>query len=206
MVGLRRFWFMVSTATAAVLSWVFFIAVARPGWAEAALETAAGLASEEKMADSTVTVRLIGPDGRLTEPVAVPRVVKTDEEWRRQLTPEQYRITRGKGTERAFCGRFHDHKQPGRYDCVGCALPLFDARAKFDSGTGWPSFFRPVAAENIRTETDASWGMLREEILCARCGAHLGHVFDDGPPPTGLRYCLNSESLTFIPDSRQSTP
>jgi methionine-R-sulfoxide reductase len=206
MAGWGRIRLCLAAVAAAALSWAVFLVFARPGWVEAALENTAGRASEELMADTTVTVRLIGADGRLTEPVAVPRVVKRDEEWRRQLTPEQYRITRGKGTERPFCGRFHDHKQPGRYDCVGCALPLFDARAKFDSGTGWPSFFRPVAFENIRTETDASWGMVREEILCARCGAHLGHVFDDGPPPTGRRYCLNSEALTFVPGSPPPQP
>jgi len=125
------------------------------------------------------------------------KVVKTDKEWRSQLTEEQYRIARGKGTEPAFCGVFYDHKKPGTYSCVCCGLPLFTSKAKFDSGTGWPSFFEPIAKENITTHEDRSHGMLRTEVLCARCDAHLGHVFEDGPKPTGLRYCLNSVSLTF---------
>ncbi len=128
------------------------------------------------------------------------KIDKTDAEWRAQLGDEAYHVTRRKGTERPFCGVFHDHKKPGLYSCVCCGLPLFSASAKFDSGTGWPSFFQPVAAENIREEQDTSHGMVRVEILCARCDAHLGHVFPDGPPPTGRRYCLNSVAMTFQPD------
>jgi methionine-R-sulfoxide reductase len=153
--------------------------------------------SPMKTNDTTLQVRLLGQDEKPTAPQTVDKVVKTDAEWRKQLTQEQYEIARGKGTERAFCGAFYDHKKPGVYFCVCCDLPLFASNAKFDSGTGWPSFFQPFAKENVTTSQDLSHGMRRIEILCARCDAHLGHVFEDGPKPTGLRYCLNSASLVF---------
>lgn len=144
-----------------------------------------------------VRVKVFDEQGRLVGPLDVPRVEKSDAEWRAQLTAEQFQIARGKGTERPFCGTLLDTKQEGIYSCICCGLPLFSSDAKFDSGTGWPSFFRPVAEENVVTEVDSSYGMRREEILCARCDCHLGHVFPDGPRPTGLRFCVNSESLTF---------
>jgi peptide methionine sulfoxide reductase msrA/msrB len=149
-------------------------------------------------APGLVTVRLMGKDGKLTAPTEVPKVVKTDAEWRKQLTADQYKIARGKGTEPAFCGVFYDNHKDGIYHCICCNLPLFKSDTKFDSGTGWPSFFQPIAKENVTSHTDNSFGMDRTEIECTLCDGHLGHVFNDGPAPTGLRYCLNSAALTFV--------
>lgn len=125
------------------------------------------------------------------------QVTKTEEEWKKELTPEQFRVLRKKGTERAFSGQYWNNHEAGVYQCAGCRLELFTSEAKFDSGTGWPSFYQPIKPEHVDTEEDNSLFMRRTEVHCARCGGHLGHIFDDGPKPTGLRYCINSAALKF---------
>jgi methionine-R-sulfoxide reductase len=150
-------------------------------------------------------LRVFNRQGQLVGPIDMARVEKTDEQWRAQLTPAQFAIARGKGTERSFCGTLLDNKRKGVYACICCQLPLFASSAKFNSGTGWPSFFKAICDENVATAGDRSHGMVRVEILCARCGGHLGHVFEDGPPPTGQRYCVNSESLFFVDEGALAT-
>ncbi len=127
----------------------------------------------------------------------IEKIVKTDEEWKKILTPEQYKVMRKHGTEAAFTGKYHANHEKGVYVCAACGLPLFSSDTKFESGTGWPSFWKPIDESHVGTETDRSFLMSRTEVHCARCGGHLGHVFPDGPPPTGLRYCMNSASLDF---------
>lgn len=126
------------------------------------------------------------------------KIIKTDEEWKKELTPEQYRILREKGTERAFTGKYWDNHEVGTYVCAACGTELFESNTKFDSGCGWPSYFEAIDSNRIIYKTDKSFGMTRTEVMCAKCGGHLGHIFDDGPPPTGKRYCINSGAMKFI--------
>jgi peptide-methionine (R)-S-oxide reductase len=179
----------VTEAMNAVMVLVAVLAVA----AMAAVVWQGVAASSASAAATEARIQRLAPDPPGAPPVE--KVTKTDEEWRRQLTPEQYRVARQKGTERAFTGEYWNTHDPGVYRCVCCGQELFDSDAKFDSGTGWPSFWAPVRRSAVETETDSSLGLVRVEVLCSRCGAHLGHVFDDGPAPSGLRYCINSVSL-----------
>jgi peptide-methionine (R)-S-oxide reductase len=145
-----------------------------------------------------VKIAQFDAQGKKTGVALVDKVVKSEAEWRQQLTPSQFQVTRKAGTERAFTGKYWNSKGKGIYRCICCGTALFTSATKFDSGTGWPSYYEPIAKENVHTESDSTLGMRRTEVVCARCDAHLGHVFDDGPQPTGLRYCMNSESLDFV--------
>ncbi len=151
---------------------------------------------------ATVSVHVFNAAGELVGPVDAAKVNLTEAQWRDRLTAEQFRILRKEGTEAPFCGTLLDNKKQGVYACAGCGLPLFSSDSKFNSRTGWPSFFQPIAPANVVEKPDHSHGMVRTEIECARCDGHLGHVFPDGPKPTGLRFCLNSESLTFTESQR----
>ena len=161
--------------------------------------SALAAAATDKGRMSKVRIAMFDDAGKRTGVEEVDKIVTSDDEWRKQLTPEQFEVSRKQGTERAFTGKYADNHADGIYHCICCDTPLFDSKTKFESGTGWPSFYQPLAKENVHDITDVSYGMRRTEVRCARCDGHLGHVFDDGPRPTGLRYCMNSASLNFTP-------
>jgi len=190
------------------------VAVAGLGYALAQMR---GNSSQESIGDKTAKsdtskgdksmlhVKVFNKKGELVGPIETEKLVLTDAQWHKRRTDEQFEILRSKDTERPFCGTLLDNKEAGVYTCAGCGLPLFSSDSKFHSGTGWPSFFQPIAKENVSERADHSYGTTRTEINCARCDGHLGHVFDDGPKPTGLRFCLNSASLNFTPSDKLAT-